>query len=267
MEKGRPVSFFPRLLNMFRGDRDVTRYFRDYANREISAFSTTDEIEALPASQTLRALVESLWYVYGAGVEGDIVEFGTMSGLTASRMAKTMSVLERKMPKGRRLHLFDSFEGLPEPAAEPDRTSVHVLSGDWRAGSCKVLSEDQLHQLCAKQYDPARLCIYPGWFSDTVPTIPSDTKLAMLHVDCDLYQSTMDALAPCFERGLISEGAVVHFDDWNCNRASQKHGERRAWREISERFNIIASDCGSYSWHGQKFIVHSYVATPAAEAN
>lgn len=246
------MSYLSRLLALL--DSNLRPARADQA----SPFVIAKEIENLPASETLRALTKSLWYVYGGRVEGDIVEFGTMSGLTASRMALAMTVLEGGMPAGRVLHLFDSFEGLPKSTSEPDRTSIHVLNGEWRAGSCKVLSKDELHEVCAKNYDPARLRIYEGWFSDTVSSFPLGTKLALLHVDCDLYQSTMDALLPCFARRMISEGAVIHFDDWNCNRASPAHGERRAWRELTEHFNIAASDCGSYSWHGHKFIVHRY---------
>lgn len=105
---------------------------------------------------------------------------------------------------------------------------------------------------------PERIEINEGWFADTVKVLPSDTSFAMIHFDGDLYQSTMDALEPCFERGFISKGAVVFFDDWNCNQSDPLYGERRAWAELVERFNIIASHCGDYSIGGTKFIVHSY---------
>lgn len=31
----------------------------------------------------------------------------------------------------------------------------------------------------------------------------------MIHIDCDLYQSTLDALSPLFQRGQVAEGAIV----------------------------------------------------------
>jgi hypothetical protein len=57
-------------------------------------------------------------------------------------------------------------------------------------------------------------------------------------VGCKLDERgrTMDALVPPFGRGMISEGAVILFDDWNCNRANPAFGERRAWREYPGGF-------------------------------
>jgi len=103
-----------------------------------------------------------------------------------------------------------------------------------------------------------RVEINEGWFADTVKLLPDDTRFALIHFDGDLYQSTMDALVPCFERGFISKGAVLCFDDWNCNEADPEYGERRAWTDLVARFNIVASHGGDYSIQSSKFIVHSY---------
>jgi O-methyltransferase len=69
----------------------------------------------------------------------------------------------------------------------------------------------------------------------------------------------MDALVPLFERNQISEGAIILFDDWNCNHASNKFGERKAWySDLRTRFFIQFSDEGSYGVAGHKFIIHNY---------
>jgi O-methyltransferase len=212
--------------------------------------------------EILRQLINSIWYIYGADVPGDVIEFGTMSGFTAKHIAAAMSHLEKSFPISRRLVLADSFEGLPVSTAEADKASPHVAKGIWTAGSCKVLSRVQLEELCRREFDPARIDILEGWFSKTVPTLSADRRFAMLHVDCDLYQSTVDALTPLFANGMVSEGAIFLFDDWNCNRASPSYGERRAWAELTLRFEIVSSPCCDYSWHGHKLIVHGYKGMP-----
>ena len=85
----------------------------------------------------------------------------------------------------------------------------------------------------------------------------------MIHVDGDLYQSAIDALVPCFKKNLISEGALIFFDDFDCNRAARGRGERKAWSDLINMFKIEFSDRGSYARFGHSFIVHAYQANSA----
>ena len=218
----------------------------------------------LPAREVARALTLSVMYINIADVKGDVAEFGTMSGVTARAIAFAM-VFDPQRQKSRplrRLRLFDSFEGLPVITSAVDRSSPHVVSGDWAKGGCLVLSAHQLRAAMTEILPSERIEINEGWFSETANALPSDTRLAMIHFDGDLYQSMIDALTPCFDRGFVSRGAVLCFDDWNCNQADPSYGERRAWAELTEKFQIVASHCGYYSSMATKFIVHSYRGMP-----
>jgi hypothetical protein len=195
-------------------------------------------------------------YIIGADVPGDIVEFGTATGYTASVFARTLAEFRRG--DGRRLWLFDSFEGLPDASAEADRLSPHVHSGVWGAGTCRGLSALELRRQVSQFLAQNRILVHAGWFAETAPSIPAEARFAVIHVDGDLYQSAMDCLTPLLRRHQISEGAVVIFDDWNCNRADDRFGERRAWRELTEAFNLRFEDFGHWSWAGKSFILHSY---------
>jgi hypothetical protein len=241
-----------------------------YRAKTISApflFFNENEILILPAKEIARTLTLSVMYLNSAHVNGDIAEFGTMGGFTARTLAAAMVFDYLVQPitnetirdPFRRLRLFDSFEGLPEITSEVDLASPHVVSGTWAKGGCRILSATQLREMIEGILPPSRIEITKGWFSDTVGLLPDDTRFAMIHFDGDLYQSTMDALVPCFERGFVSEGAVICFDEWSVNRAIPAYGERRAWAELVERFQIKASHCGDYAINGTKFIIHSYV--------
>jgi O-methyltransferase len=197
-------------------------------------------------------------YVYYGEVEGDVAEFGTMSGDTSVALAQAMSFCRDLGHTPKKLHLFDSFEGLPAITSKVDAQSQHVLSGAWGPGGCKMLGKAELLARLQPHLAPERLVVHHGWYRDTVPKLPRSTRFGLVHVDCDLYQSTMDALEPLFANGHLAEGALILFDDWNCNRASPAHGERRAWAELASTFSIVSSDLGGYSWDGHKFIVHSY---------
>jgi hypothetical protein len=227
---------------------------------------TTADPPVADDADVRRALQLGVRYVLGAHVTGDIAEFGTMSGQTAVALAhalRTYGFLQDMHcggPPPRRpvLHLFDSFEGLPAVASEVDRRSPHVRSGVWSPGSCRGVSARELCALCAPFIGGDRVQIHAGWFSDTLPRLPDDVRLALLHIDCDLYQSTKDVLDHCFGRGLVARGAILFFDDWSCNAADPALGERRAWAEAVEAFEIVASDGGEYGMAARKFIVHSY---------
>jgi O-methyltransferase len=223
-------------------------------------FFGVDDVLILPAKEIARALTLGVMYINSADVKGDIAEFGTMGGFTARTLAAAMvfdPVYQPNRPL-RKLRLFDSFEGLPEFTSKIDLESPHVKSGTWSKGGCKILSASELRTMVEGIIPPRRVEINEGWFADTVNRLPDGTRLALIHFDGDLYQSTMDALVPCFERGFISKGAVIYFDDWNCNQADPEYGERRAWKDLVERFNIVASHGGDYSIQSTKFIVHSY---------
>jgi len=197
-------------------------------------------------------------YVCGADVAGDVAEFGTMSGRTAAVIAEALSKFDIFKNGPKKLHLFDSFEGLPPAQSVVDRDSPHVKSGIWGVGTCKGISKERLGCVLKKFLPKNSTIIYNGWFKDTLPQIPKGTKFAMLHIDCDMYQSTIEVLDYLFQNLHIEDGTVIFLDDYNCNRASPNFGEQRAWSETVKKFLIIFTDCGEYGWSGRKFVIHHY---------
>jgi hypothetical protein len=207
------------------------------------------------AAQAIRgSLSLSVEYVHGANVGGDVAEFGTMTGKTATALARAVAQYDGS----KRLLLFDSFEGLPATQSVIDASSPHVRSGTWTGGTCRGVTSQQLRAMCRKHLPDRQIEIYEGWFANTLPKLSADTRIALLHIDSDLYQSAIDVLNHCFSRHMVSRGAAIHFDDWDCNQADPRYGERKAWAEIVEQFAVEFTDCGQYGWGARKFIVHSY---------
>ncbi len=216
------------------------------------------------------ALSTGVAVLYGADIDGDIAEFGTMTGATARGLARAIATCDATLTQAiavygsrpRTLHLFDSFVGLPATDNPIDASAPHVQDGAWMPGACCGLEPDALLAETTAFLAAERVRIHAGWFSETVPALPLDTRFALIHIDCDLYSSAMDALSGLLDRGLIARGAYVFFDDWNCNRADPNLGERRAWRECCERYGIVASDQGAYGVFSRCFIVHDYRRAP-----
>ncbi|MCR9219893.1 MAG: TylF/MycF family methyltransferase [Alphaproteobacteria bacterium] len=229
----------------------------------MSIDQSVSDVQSLMQRKRVEGLMEAVYYCYGSAVVGDIAEFGTMTGATAYGIGVAMLAVERQygLP-AKNLDLYDSFVGLPEPDRTPDTGSPHVTLGHWAAGGCQGISVTELDAMMREALPEDRYRIVEGWYSDTVPSLPGDKRYAMLHVDCDLYGSTMDCMVPLFEKGLISRGCAVCFDDWMCNQADPAFGERKAFAELAERFDIRCSDWGAYTWSGARFIIHDYNGCP-----
>lgn len=216
-----------------------------------------------------RALIHAVTYVIGSGVSGDLAEFGTWTGQTACILARTLNEMDKHWPlqdpnhgiPARHLHLFDSFVGLPEPTHKTDLAAPHVAAQVWQKGKLVGLDAEELSAAVDQFLPSERSVIYEGFFCDTLSAIPADTRFALVHVDCDYYESTFQVLDHLIGHHLLSPGAMLLFDDWNCNHADPLLGERKAWTDILDKYTIHYSDEGSYAVFGHKFIVHTTQST------
>ncbi|MGE0041807.1 MAG: TylF/MycF/NovP-related O-methyltransferase [Vicinamibacterales bacterium] len=172
-------------------------------------------------------------YVNYERVPGDLVECGVFGGLSLAVIAKGATFDAKGM--ARRIAGIDSFEGLPASA------EVHAR---WETGDCALVhawhplaapgepvSADTTYQLF-EQCGLERPLLHVGRFDQVLPTVvPSvHPAIALLHVDCDLYESTRDVLAGVAPA--LQDGTIVLFDDWYHYRASPRRGEARAFHEF-----------------------------------
>lgn len=175
-----------------------------------------------------------------------------------------MALANLRHGKGRRrLHLFDSFEGIPEPDAAVDGAlaveQVQSVNGgvggrlvavqglyEKYAGSVGTL-EDNRRLLEQEIGYPAEFIRYHrGWFQDTVP---ADAGLigpiAILRLDGDWYASTkvcLDHLAP-----RVARGGFIIVDDYGTYDGCRKAvDEYRAAKGV--RSALVKIDSSAYAW-------------------
>ncbi len=178
-------------------------------------------------------------------IQGDYLEFGVFRGdsfISAYRAielafddASTPGVwnLEKDCEERRQLwsqmrfFAFDSFEGLPSLTGA-DRQTRDFVAGKYRASP-----EEFTTNLRKGGLPLERVTVVPGWFDEVLNERTIDhfelNNAAIVHIDCDLYESAIAVLE--FLTPLLSEGAVVIFDDWYCFKANPDLGEQRACRE------------------------------------
>jgi O-methyltransferase len=140
------------------------------------------------------------------GVQGDIIETGVWRG-GASILAR--AVLMAYGIKDRNVIVADSFAGLPPPAVQQypaDRESkLHEFSE-------LAISLEQV-QANFRKFDllDEQVIFLKGWFRDTMPVVPSEC-LAVLRMDGDMYESTIDPLLHLYDR--LASGGWVIVDDY-----------------------------------------------------
>lgn len=141
--------------------------------------------------------------------KGWAIEFGVYTGQSLRLIAEHMPVIG-----------LDSFEGLPE---------------DWRPGFPKGKFGTQR----IIPHAPGNAMIVKGLFSDTLPVLVERglPPLGLVHIDCDLYSSTVTALEGI--KDAISPGTCVVFDEYHGYEGSEAH-EAAAWQEFCQRYVVVA---------------------------
>ncbi|MBL9188123.1 MAG: class I SAM-dependent methyltransferase [Opitutaceae bacterium] len=117
---------------------------------------------------------------------GAIAEFGCYKGMSSVALS-----LAAKLT-GRRLLVFDSFEGLPEPGAGIHHLGTHQRL-DYKKGDYAGSLED-VRTLIARHGEIACCEFVRGFFADTLKLRPPDETYALIFEDADLVASVADVL-------------------------------------------------------------------------
>ena len=116
----------------------------------------------------------------------------------------------------RTVYGFDSFEGIPEY---------------WNGNPAGAFRQKKLPKV------PPNVEFQVGMFDDTIPHFlnSNDDPVAFLHVDCDLYSSTV-TIFDSFG-GRLQPGCIVLFDEYYNFPRWQQH-EYRAFQEFVARSGV-----------------------------
>jgi hypothetical protein len=172
------------------------------------------------------------------GVPGDLIETGVMRGGTVILMR---AILKAHNARDRTVWVADSFEGLPPPNPTEypaDATAQWHLRPLTEVGVEQVRRNFERYGLLDDQVK-----FLPGWFRDTLSKAPID-QVAVLRLDGDLYESTMDALIPLYPK--LAPGGFVIVDDYNLPMCRQAISDYRNKFGIND--DIIAIDDAGVYW-------------------
>ena len=153
----------------------------------------------------LESLLKLSTRLVNARISGAFVECGTFRGGSAAILAYAAKQEGWK----RNLYLFDSFQGHPDFASAdaPDRADIPKWAGKLAASEEDVKAA--LRSVGA--YDPEHVSIVSGWFQQSLSTV-NISKIALLHLDADWYDSTLFCLEALFPK--VAPGGYVQIDDY-----------------------------------------------------
>jgi O-methyltransferase len=172
-------------------------------------------------------------------VPGDFIECGVALGGSAV-------LIGRRMPPGRRLHLYDTFGMIP-PTGERDDEASHRRYREIRSGRSVGISGEPYYGYIENLEGKVRATLrdfgvqaelHKGLFEDTLAL---ETPIAFAHLDCDWYAS----VRVCLERILpvLSPGGLLVVDDY-----SDWGGARAATDEcLAEHPDLQVRDGGQES--------------------
>jgi O-methyltransferase len=180
------------------------------------------------------------------GVPGDLIEAGVWRGGATILMRATLKAL---CVTDRTVWVADSFEGLPKPDAErfPLEARAHrgpIIQTGFRNFAASLNEVKDNFRAYGLLDDQVRFL--KGWFKDTLGSAPIQ-RIAVLRLDGDFYESTMDGLCGLYDRLAIGGYAIIDDygeDAWtNCRKAVD---DFRTERGIDDRMISVDSKC--YYW-------------------
>lgn len=136
-------------------------------------------------------------------VNGSIAECGTYKGGGAFLIAKTAN-------KNTPIHLFDTFEGMPDLIGAHD---TH------KKGDLKDTSFEHVQTLLSAFKN---VTLHKGLFSDTFKSLNSNELFKFVHCDADIYQSVHECNEFFYDK--LVPGGIIIYDDygWASTKGAQK---------------------------------------------
>jgi hypothetical protein len=190
--------------------------------------------ETMISSKRLDNLQRCVESVINEGVPGDLIEAGVWRGGATILMR---AVLAAYGVSDRTVWAADSFHGFP---ASTDRGREIDRETDATAGMgeelFRVSLADVKRNFARYGLLDHQVRFLAGWFSETLHRAPIK-RLAVLRLDCDLYESTWDALDALYPK--LSVGGYLIVDDY---------GRYEACRQAVHAFRAHQNITDSIEW-------------------
>lgn len=223
------VSSVSSFFNIF--GLGLVRYVNPDSSSRANGEGWPEYAHTMIGLKRLNNIQECVESVIRDDVPGDLIETGVWRGGAVIFMRAILKAYE---VENRRVWAADSFQGIPVQ----DEEKYPADKGDF--AHVRKFTEVSLEEV-KRNFENYGLLddqvqFIPGWFKDSLPTAPVD-RLAILRLDGDLYQSTIEALANLYPK--LSKGGYVIVDDYAWPACKQAVHDYRSKEGITDSIKEI----------------------------
>lgn len=214
------INFIKKLINR---DRKNLNLYSDellqFLIRKVLQDNKINDLEIKKISELLKNLIGTSivegFHIFESiaktkSLQGDVCEFGVAQGKTSKLIGYLIKNTKKK------IYLFDSFKGLPEPSRNDELKddifnlgSMKLYKGKMFHRKYKVLNEFVDIKLDNKKY-----IINEGFFNETnLNKFILPEKISFVYLDFDFYQPTLDVLNTIEEK--LLDKSIIIVDDYD----------------------------------------------------
>lgn len=188
-------------------------------------------------------------------MDGFYIEFGVFNG---ESIKEAFYALRNQVIK---YIGFDSFSGLPKLSNEIDTAGANIME-QFVEGNYTSMGYDFVKtNILSTGMDEGNLLLAKGFFDETLTQEMQSSllssgngKASVIHVDVDLYSSTLQALE--FSHPFMQTGCWLLCDDYWCYRGGSSFGTQRAINEFLKNHpDIHFQEYCSYNGWAKAFII------------
>ena len=161
-------------------------------------------------------------------LKGDIIVCGVFKGNSLIRFLTFREILENSL--SRKIYGFDVFGKFPKANNKFDKKFLKK----WNKNVSKGIEFEELNKIIKKK-GFSNFKLEKGDITKTIPNLIKNQpklKIALLHLDMDIYESTKFALDKLFE--FVVKGGLILIDDYK-----HVYGATKATNEFLKKFKNL----------------------------
>lgn len=147
------------------------------------------------------------------------------------------------IPECPEFHLFDSFEGLPEPSERDGQKAIQLSKANLFVNGRNYSNFEKIMESVSELGFSERATVHKSWFDETVFAKKIDRPIGILRLDGDWYDSTKTVLNRLFD-SVVAGGLIIMDDyfDWpGCSQAVHDFlSERKLPDTVRTYDNLVA---------------------------
>lgn len=170
--------------------------------------------QTMTSLDNMYSLYASVKYIVESGIDGDLVECGVWKGGSAMLMAETLLLFGENK---RKIYLYDTFEGMPEPDDIDVKIRTHTSGKEmWQekqqSGGWAVAGKNEVRKNLEKtKYPKENFVFVKGKVEETIPRVKPQ-KISILRLDTDWFSSTYHELTHLYP--ILNRGGILIIDDY-----------------------------------------------------